>query len=137
MLKAIDTSIVTEHCSFSRIISYICTLGSCYRCENTSANIAFTSSVLWKGYPPLLEGDRDTFMKISRPLEIQFLRSWAYFKAGKLLYRTRESTGTRESKEGESTSPKSWTPSSSTEHHSFCVMQVARTSPSMGAHKLQ
>ncbi len=37
---------------------------------------------------------------------------WAYFKAWKLLYRTRKSTGTRESKSGESTSPKSWTRSS-------------------------
>ncbi len=38
--------------------------------------------------------------------------TWAYFKAEKPLYRTRESTGTRESKGGESTSPKGWTRSS-------------------------
>ena len=39
------------------------------------------------------------------------------FKAEDLLYRTRESTGTRESKQGESTSPKSWTPSRSNRYH--------------------
>ncbi len=38
-------------------------------------------------------------------------------KAWKLLYRTRESTGTRESKGGESASPKGWTRSSTNSKH--------------------
>ncbi len=46
-------------------------------------------------------------------------QTWAHFKAESLFYRTRESTGTRESKEGESTSPKSWTPSITNVKHSI------------------
>ncbi len=48
-------------------------------------------------------------MKISLLLLVRSWQTWAYFKAENLPCRTRESTGTRESKQGESTSPKSWT----------------------------
>ncbi len=47
----------------------------------------------------------------------------ACFKAENLLYRTRESTGTRGSKGGESTSPKSWTRSSTNVNDSWKVFQ--------------
>ncbi len=57
---------------------------------------------------------RGRLFRISLVLLGQSWQTWAYFKAEKLLYRTRESTGTRESRGGESTSPKSWTRSSST-----------------------
>ena len=50
--------------------------------------------------------------------------SWSFFKAENPIYWTRESTGTRESKRGESTSPKRWTPSSSTAPYSLCWNHV-------------
>ena len=52
---------------------------------------------------------------LASPSPLQRTRTRA-IKAKKLLYWTRESTGTRESKVGESTSPKSWTRSSSSSH---------------------
>ncbi len=57
-------------------------------------------------------GRGSTFLKVSLVLLLRSWQTWAYFKAQRLLCRTRESTGTRESKGGESMSPKSWTRSS-------------------------
>ena len=57
-----------------------------------------------------------TFLKISLVVLLRSWQTWAHFKAGKVLYRTRESTGTRESKGRESTSPKCWTRSSTSFH---------------------
>ncbi len=92
-----------EHCKISPHWQYLGHI------DSQTVKCLFTMFFIW-------HGGRGHILRISLVLIIRSWQTWACFKAEKVLYWTRESMSTRESKGGGSTSPKSWTRSSTSGH---------------------